>query len=47
MSLADEDSGVVYGLGEAQFEDLRLQPALEEVLDLQTQHVIQLHSGLV
>lgn len=43
MSLADEDAGVVDALGQAEFEDLRLQPALQEVFHLQTQDVIQLH----
>lgn len=35
------------GLGQSQLEHLRLQTALQEVLDLQTQHVIELHAGLV
>lgn len=43
MSLADEDAGVVDALGQAEFEDLCLQPALQEVLHLQTQDVIELH----
>lgn len=34
VSLADEDAGVVDRLGETGLEDLGLQPALEEVLDL-------------
>lgn len=35
------------GLGQSQLEDLRLQATLEEVLDLQTEHVIELHARLV
>lgn len=35
------------GLGEPRLEHLRLQAPLQEVLDLQPQHVIQLHLLLV
>ena len=47
MPLADEDTGVVDGLGETGLEDLGLQPALQEVLDLEGKHVIETHAGLV
>lgn len=42
VSLGDQDSGVVDGSGQAQLEDLGLQSSLQEVLDSQGQHVIQL-----
>ena len=45
--LPDEYSGVVDGLGESELEDLGLEPALQEVLDLETEHVIELHTALV
>merc|ERR1712012_717309 len=35
------------GLGQPELEDLSLEPPLEEVLDLEAEHVIELHSGLV
>jgi len=38
---------VVDGLGETELVDAGLQAALQEVLDLQGQHVIKLHAGLV
>ncbi len=47
VPLADEDTGVVDALGQPQFEDLGLQTTLHEVLNFQTQHVIQLHLGLL
>jgi len=47
MSLPDEDTGVVDGLGEAELEDLGLETTLHEVLQAQTQHVIELHFALV
>jgi len=47
VTLADQHAGVMDGLGQSQLEHLRLQTALQEVLDLQTQHVIELHARLV
>ncbi len=47
MSLADEDAGVVDGLGQADVEHLRLETPLQEVLDLEAEHVVELHLGLV
>lgn len=35
------------GLSQSQFEDLGLQATLQEIFDLQTEHVIELHAGLV
>lgn len=43
MLLADEDASVVDGLGESQLEHLGLEATLEEVLDAQAEHVIELH----
>lgn len=47
VTLADQDTGMMEGLGQSQLEDLGLQAALQEVLDLQAQHVIELHAGLI
>lgn len=47
MPLADEHTGMVDGLGRAHLEELGLEAALQEVLDLEAQHVIQLHVVLV
>ena len=47
VALADQDAGVVDRLGEARLEDLGLEAALEEVLDLQGKHVIEAHALLV
>jgi len=47
VALADEDTSVVDGLGETELVDAGLETALQEVLDLQGQDVIELHAGLV
>lgn len=47
VALADEDTGVVDGLGEAELVDASLQATLKEILDLEGEHVIELHAGLV
>lgn len=47
MPLADKDTGVVDALGESELENLRLQPPLQEIFNLQTQDVIELHLTLV
>ena len=47
MSLADQHTGVVNALCQAELEDLRLQATLQEVLDLERQHVIETHAGFV
>ena len=47
MALADENTSMMDGLGQPELEDLSLEPPLEEVLDLEAEHVIELHSGLV
>lgn len=47
VALADQDTGVVDGLGKAELVDTSLEAALQEILDLQGQDVIELHAGLV
>ena len=47
VTLADEDTRVVDRLGETQFEDLGLKSALQEIFNLESQHVIKTHAGLV
>lgn len=47
VALADQDTGVVDRLGEAELVDEGLEAALEEVLSLEGQDVIELHAGLV
>jgi len=47
VALADEDTSVVDGLGEAELVDTSLEATLKEILDLEGEHVIELHAGLV
>ncbi len=47
MALPDENSSVVDALGQSALEDLGLQTALQEIFDLQSQHVIETHAGLI
>ncbi|KAH9824561.1 40S ribosomal protein S9-B [Teratosphaeria destructans] len=47
VALADEHTSVVDGLGKAKLVDTGLETALQEILDLQGKHVIELHAGLV
>jgi len=47
VTLADEDAGVVDGLGETELPDAGLEAALQEILGLEGQDVIELHAGLV
>ena len=47
VALADEDTGVVDGFGQAQLEDQGLQAALQEVLGRQRERVIQLVLALI
>ncbi len=47
MSLPDDDSGMMNGLCEAQFEHLSLQSSLQEIFDSKTQDVIELHPAFV
>ena len=47
VTLTDQDTGVVNRLGEAELVDASLEAALQEILELQGQHVIELHARLV
>jgi hypothetical protein len=47
VALADEDTSVVDGLGKTELVDAGLETALQEVLNLEGQDVIELHAGLV
>merc|ERR1739847_42194 len=47
VSLSDEDSSVVDGLGETELEHLGLKSSLHEVLDFQTENVVELHVLLI
>ena len=47
VPLPDQDTSVVNTLRKTSLEDLGLQPTLQEVLDLEGQHVIETHAGLV
>ena len=45
--MPDEDTGVVDALSETTLEDLSLETTFQEILDLQSQHVIETHAGLI
>lgn len=47
MPLSNKDAGMMDGLGETSLEDLCLQPTLQEVLNLQTEYIIELHLFLI
>ena len=47
VALTDQDTGVVDRLGETELVDAGLETTLQEILNLQGQHVIELHAGLV
>ena len=47
MALADQHTSVMDGLGEAELVDAGLQATLQEVLNFQCQHVIELHTALI
>lgn len=47
VALADEDTSVVDGLGKTELVDASLEATLKEILDLEGEHVIELHAGLV
>lgn len=47
VTLLDEDTGVVDGLGETKLVDTGLETTLKEILDLEGKDVIELHAGLV
>lgn len=47
VALANQDTGVVDRLGKTELVDTGLQAALQEILNLQGQDVIELHARLV
>lgn len=47
VPLADENTSVVDGLGETKLVDLGLETALQEILDAESEHVIETHAGLI
>jgi hypothetical protein len=47
VTLLDEDTSVVDGLGEAELVDAGLETTLKEILNLKGKDVIELHAGLV
>lgn len=47
VALTNQNTGVVDGLGKTKLVDAGLQAALQEILNLQCQHVIELHARLV
>lgn len=47
VSLTDQNTGMMNGLGQSQFEDLGLQTTFQEIFDFQAQHVIEFHVLLI
>ena len=47
VTLANKNASVVDGLGQTQFEDLGLEATLQEIFNLQAEHVIELHAALL
>lgn len=47
MSLTDQNTSMVNTLGQSALEDLSLQSALQEILNLERQHVIETHTRLI
>jgi hypothetical protein len=47
VTLTDKDTSVVDGLGKTELEDLSLETTFQEILNLKTQDVIELHAGLI
>lgn len=47
MPLPDQDTGVMNALSETALKHLSLKPPLQEILNLQSQHVIETHAALV
>jgi hypothetical protein len=47
MPLSDQHPGVMDALSQTSLEHLRLQPSLQEIFNLQGEHVIQTHPRLV
>merc|ERR1719474_872892 len=47
VPLPDENASMVNTLGESKLKHLSLEAPLQKVLNLQTEHVIKLHAGLI
>lgn len=47
MTLANKHAGMMNRLSQTHFEYLSLQTSLQEILDLQAQHIIELHVAFV
>ena len=47
VSLPDEDTGVVNRFCETRFEDLSLEAALHEILNLESEYVIETHAAFI
>jgi hypothetical protein len=47
VSLLDENTGVMDALGETELVHASLKTALQEIFDLEGEHVIELHAGFV
>ena len=47
MSLADKHTGVMDRLGESELEHLSLKTTFQEIFQLQTKNVIELHLGFI
>jgi hypothetical protein len=47
VALTDEDTSVMVRLGQSELENLGLETAFQEIFDLKTQNVIELHARFV
>lgn len=47
MPLLDQDASMMNTLRQAELVDASLEAALQEVLNLQSKHVIELHAGFI
>jgi len=47
VPLPDQNTSMVNALGQSALEHLSLQPSLQEIFDLEGEHVIETHAGLV
>lgn len=47
MSLTNQDTCVMNGLGQTQLEYLSLKTSLEEIFNFQAKNVIQLHTSFI
>ena len=47
VALPDEYSSMVYAFCQTDLENLCLQPSLQEIFNLEGQHVIESHTGLI